>query len=233
MFLDIGATYANVTSTLALVVALGGATAFAATNLPKNSVGPRQLKPKAVKTGYLARNAVRTGKLAPESAKAGKIAKRAITTDRLRDNSVTGAKVREETLGPVPFATGAGNAQTVGSLSAAQLIGAAKPRCPAGTTLSTGVCIEIAARPDTPYNEAIEACAIADRRLPTETELFAYKRRIFTGATQELEWSANGRFLYEGSSYAPFTRAVAGGKLDTAYAAITFPNEFRCVTPPS
>jgi hypothetical protein len=42
-------TYANVVATLALVVALAGGTAFAATQvLPKNSVGSRQLKKGAV-----------------------------------------------------------------------------------------------------------------------------------------------------------------------------------------
>ncbi len=41
-------TYANVISTLALFLVLGGATAFAATQLAKNSVGSKQLKKNAV-----------------------------------------------------------------------------------------------------------------------------------------------------------------------------------------
>jgi hypothetical protein len=42
-------TYANVVATLALFIAVAGGTAFAATQiLPKNSVGPRQLKKGAV-----------------------------------------------------------------------------------------------------------------------------------------------------------------------------------------
>ena len=40
-------TYANVTATLALFIALGGST-YAATQLPPNSVGSQQLKPNAV-----------------------------------------------------------------------------------------------------------------------------------------------------------------------------------------
>jgi len=40
-------TYANVIATLALFIALGGG-AYAATQLPKNSVGPRQIKKGAV-----------------------------------------------------------------------------------------------------------------------------------------------------------------------------------------
>lgn len=47
-------TYANVIATLALFLALGGA-AFAATQLPRNSVGTGQLKPEAVTAGKIAK----------------------------------------------------------------------------------------------------------------------------------------------------------------------------------
>jgi len=92
-------TYANVTATLALFLAIGGATAVAAGGLPKRSVGTQQLKPKAVKTGQLARNAVRTGKIGPEAVKAGKLAKNAVPTNRLRDGAVSGAKLANGAVG--------------------------------------------------------------------------------------------------------------------------------------
>jgi hypothetical protein len=41
-------TYANVTSTLCLILLVGGGTAYAATHLPRNSVGSAQLKKGAV-----------------------------------------------------------------------------------------------------------------------------------------------------------------------------------------
>jgi hypothetical protein len=47
-------TYANVVASLALFLALGGA-AFAATQLPRNSVGTGQLKPEAVTAGKIAK----------------------------------------------------------------------------------------------------------------------------------------------------------------------------------
>jgi hypothetical protein len=47
-------TYANVVASLALFLALGGA-AFAATQLPRNSVGTGQLKPEAVTSGKIAK----------------------------------------------------------------------------------------------------------------------------------------------------------------------------------
>jgi hypothetical protein len=48
-------SYANVVASLALVLALGGASAFAATQLAKNSVGAKQLKKNAV-TGAKVKN---------------------------------------------------------------------------------------------------------------------------------------------------------------------------------
>jgi hypothetical protein len=49
-------TYANVIATLALFIALGGASAFAATQLAKNSVGAKQLKNGAVTTAKIAKS---------------------------------------------------------------------------------------------------------------------------------------------------------------------------------
>ena len=54
--------YANVTATMALVVALGG-TSYAAVALPKNSVGSGQIKKGAVKGPDIKGNAVTTGKV--------------------------------------------------------------------------------------------------------------------------------------------------------------------------
>ena len=92
-------TYANVMSSIAVFLVVGGGAAFAATNLPARSVGSRQLQPNAVKTGFLARNAVRTGKIAFEAVRAGKLSKNAVPTNRLRNNAVTGAKIRNGTIG--------------------------------------------------------------------------------------------------------------------------------------
>jgi hypothetical protein len=57
-------TYANVVATLALFIALGGAS-YAAFKLPKNSVGTKQLKKNAVTTAKLKKGAVTAAKLKP------------------------------------------------------------------------------------------------------------------------------------------------------------------------
>jgi hypothetical protein len=56
-------TYANVMATVAVFIALGGAS-YAAIKLPKNSVGSKQLKSGAVKASDLGNNAVSSPKVA-------------------------------------------------------------------------------------------------------------------------------------------------------------------------
>ena len=90
-------TYANVVASLALFLALGGA-AFAATQLPRNSVGTGQLKPEAVTAGKIAkktRNQLRgaTGPQGPQ----GKTGEEARPGRRARPapRATTGAQGRE------------------------------------------------------------------------------------------------------------------------------------------
>jgi hypothetical protein len=74
-------------SSIAVFLVLGGATAFAASQLGKNSVGPKQLKKNAVT--------------------AAKVKKNAITAAKIKPGAVTGAKIDEGTLGTVPNAASA------------------------------------------------------------------------------------------------------------------------------
>jgi hypothetical protein len=67
-------TYANVMSSLAVFLILGGATAFAATQLAKNSVGSKQLKKGAVTTAKIKKGAVTNAKVKPGSLKASAFA---------------------------------------------------------------------------------------------------------------------------------------------------------------
>ena len=73
-------------STLAVFLLLGGATALAASQLQKNSVGPRQLK------------------------------KNAVTTPKIKNGAVTGSKVNLNSLGTVPNASHAATAGDAATL---------------------------------------------------------------------------------------------------------------------
>jgi hypothetical protein len=82
-------TYANTMSTIAVVLSLGGATAFAASHLAKNSVGVKQLKANAV------------------------------TSAKVKNGSLTGADVNASTLGQVPSALNAEHANSAAPAGAA------------------------------------------------------------------------------------------------------------------
>jgi hypothetical protein len=83
--------YANVIATIALFAALSGVAVAA--GLPKNSVGPNQLKRGAVNTAKLKRNAVTSAKLAPKSVIAGKLGPNAVTPGNIGNGAVTSAKI--------------------------------------------------------------------------------------------------------------------------------------------
>lgn len=85
-------TYANVVASIALFLALGGA-AVAATALPKKSVGPKQLRPGAVRPIAIARGAVTAPKLAQRSVTVGKLGPGAVTPGNLGNGSVTSDKI--------------------------------------------------------------------------------------------------------------------------------------------
>jgi hypothetical protein len=90
-------TYANVVATLALFLALGGV-GYAATKLPKNSVGSKQIK------------------------------KQAVTAAKVKKHTLTGNNINLAKLGTVPSATTATNATTASALTpleASHTVGAA------------------------------------------------------------------------------------------------------------
>lgn len=100
-------TYANVMSSLAVFLVLGGATAFAATK-----IGANQLKANSVKTGKIVKEAVTTSKLKNN----------AVNTAKIADDAVTGQKANESTFGQVP------SAKTAETANFATTAGSAVPR---------------------------------------------------------------------------------------------------------
>lgn len=172
-------SYANVMATIAVFIALGGAS-YAATNLPNNSVGAAQLKKGAVSAVKLKASSVTSAKLAKES--------------------VTGGKIKLSTVGTVPsaqFANAAGNSQTLTGLTAAQVInqgaaqgaGASKLRCASGDTTFASYCYSNL-HPASNWYEAIDTCAKEGKTLPTPAQVHAFGKALNTGP-QQLEWTGN------------------------------------------
>lgn len=145
-------TYANVTATLAMFIALGGAS-YAAANLPPNSVGTAQLEKAAVTNT--------------------KLAKGAVTGAKVANGSLTGQKIKSSTLGTVrnaTHATNATNADELGGLPASTYRGS----CPSGMTLAgarpNDLCVDSSARATQNWSDAAFTCASAGLRLPSVSE---------------------------------------------------------------
>jgi hypothetical protein len=112
-------TYANVMSSLAVFLLLGGASAFAAKQQTKQTkkVGATQIKASAVTTAKIKNGAVDASKLKDASVTAAKLGAGAVGAANLADgtvgtakiagDAVTGDKVNEATLSEVPSANSA------------------------------------------------------------------------------------------------------------------------------
>jgi hypothetical protein len=187
-------TYANVMATLAMFIALGGASAFAASQLAKNSVGTPQLK----------NNSVTGAKVAP--------------------NSLTGKNIDASTLGTVPSASHAAMADSAGTAGQAthaasadtaanashaanadtaanaNQLGGAPPAayrdsCPAGTLLRTAeLCEGTTIEGHVTLNEALAECAAAGLRLPSPSEAESLATSIYAVWTDDF-WT-NGATSY-------------------------------------
>lgn len=96
----------------ALFVALGG-TAFAVSKVPRNSVGPAQLKRGAVKTKNIRQGAVTRHKIAPRAVNNLKIAPRAVNGPKLANGSVNRFKISPGAVDTSRLAPGAVAAATL------------------------------------------------------------------------------------------------------------------------
>ena len=100
-------TYANVAATIALFLAVGGGTVYAAFSLGKNDVHSKNLAPRAVKASDIAKDAVTSPKIRDGSVQAADIAAGVIAND-IADvtGSATGGpkgSVNTNTTSPLPL----------------------------------------------------------------------------------------------------------------------------------
>ena len=96
-------SFANVTSLLALFVALGGTTAYAADTVFSSDIVDGQVKTPdlaspAVTNNKLAANAVTTGKVAADTLGAVDLAPGSVGSSEVTDHALTGADIVESTL---------------------------------------------------------------------------------------------------------------------------------------
>ena len=106
-------TYSNVIASLALFVALGGAAVAA--GLPKNSVGPKQLKRNAVTAVKLHKGAVNSSKIARGAVTAGKLAGNSVSSGALQNAAVIAAKLAKNSVTNPAISNGVVGTNKLGS----------------------------------------------------------------------------------------------------------------------
>lgn len=206
-------TYANVTATLALFVALGG-TSYAVLR-----VGSAQVID----------DSLRSVDLRDNSARSRDIRDRTIWARDVRREALGGSVVQERTLARVPRAA---EADRVGGATAQEL----RVRCPADTLAKAGVCIESTARQPDGFLGATNTCDNTGRGVPTMPQLDRLARSQGPLSPQG-EWTSS---VYRNppNGMNPFDQLeaiVLSGGGDVSYGRVysTEQHAFRCVALPS
>lgn len=194
-------TYANVMSTIAVFLAVGGATAFATVELGKNTIGSRQLKASSVTTGKIATNAVNGSKVA--------------------NQSLTGSDINVQSLGTVPAAASASHADE------ASAIGGHAAGCPAATILFHGVCFDAVANPPAKsVEEAAEACSAKGGFLPSPLELFNAREVLSLGTGIGSDHQYTDEIYTDGGEY---KTVVVDGNGAITKSELNVPSRYICV----
>jgi len=130
-------TYANVMSSLAVFMILGGATAFAAIQ----KVGANEIKANSIKTGKIVKEAVTEGKIKKNAVTESRIADGAVTANKLADNAVTTPKIANEAVTTGKLANEAVTTGKLanGAVNAAKLSGDAQPAQGFATNTTTSL----------------------------------------------------------------------------------------------
>lgn len=196
---------AMVVAVIGVMVGLTG-TAFGAAALGKNSVGPRQLKSKAVTTGKIANNAINGAKVA--------------------NGSLTGQDINVGALGTVPSATEStrsGEAGTVGGHAAA---------CPAASTLIRGLCFDTAPGPVVAnVKAAADACAARGGYLPTPLELYSVRGILNLGTGVGSDVQLTDGYFNDPSTGNNYSTLVIDGSGTITQRPAGEPGRYTCVYP--
>jgi hypothetical protein len=205
-------SYANVTATLALFLALGG-TSYAVLHVRSDDVVDNSLRSRDVRNSTL-----RSRDLRDRTIRGRDVA---------RDSLGSGA-VKESALGTVPRA---GDADRVGGVTAQDL----RLKCPMGTLGKAGLCIETAAHSPDGFVGAVDQCSRAGRQLIRMPELDLFARS--NGPLPQAEWTGS---VYRNPDNGPMPvdeleAVVIQSDGGLAYDQVHVPvqHAFRCVALPS
>jgi hypothetical protein len=105
-------SYANVTASLALFVALGG-TAAAAVTLPRDSVGSPQIRTDGVKSPEIAKDAVRSPEIVKDAVRSPEIEAGAVRSSEIATDGVGASEIAPDGVGESEIATDSVSASEV------------------------------------------------------------------------------------------------------------------------
>jgi hypothetical protein len=108
--------YAEIVATLALLAAMGG-TAYAATALPKNSVGTDQIKKHAVTTSKLNADSVSLAKMQAGSVDGTKVVDNSLSGLQIADNSIDSGEIVDNSILNSDLGNGSVNGAKIASNS--------------------------------------------------------------------------------------------------------------------
>lgn len=196
---------AMVVAIVALITALAGTAYAAKQQLPKNSVGSKQLKTKSVTTGKISNGAVNGNHVAP--------------------GSLTGQDINLNALGTVPSATSAAQTGNAGTITGHAVA------CPGGTTLIRGICFDSASNPvATSVEKARDDCAAKGGYLPSPLKLYSAKGVLNLGTGVGTDRQYTDTYYENTSEENPSTIVVDGTGTMTEQGADD-DAEFICAYP--
>jgi hypothetical protein len=229
-------TYANVTSSLCLLLVVGGGTAVAAQiNLPKNSVNSSAIAPKAVGESEMKSDAVSEQKLQDRSVGTKKLQKEAVQEQNLGSQSVSDRALADLAVALKNLKPGSVDGSKVadGSLTGADMQKGSIPvsalqsgSCAAGAVEFLGGCWDMASSTAGTWQQAAQGCAGRGGSLPSIADLL-----VFTDAKNvnaDHEWVDD--LSYDSSLGLVRTFKVTRGYL-VQNAAIDEIHAYRCVLP--
>jgi hypothetical protein len=211
---------------IALFVALGGTVFGAAKH------GLAKINGKAIKVKSLPGN-----RLQPASVPGNRLKPGAIPGDRLAPGSITGTQIDPATLGTVPSAIHASNADSARdaetALNAANAANAARVNghsagCAQGDRFFAGACWQAASN-ESALNApaAAAACAAQGAELPNALTLAAFSQQPGVALAAE-EWTGEISRYSAPNIYSVATVASTG---EVGDALSTATKKYRCVTP--
>ncbi|HEX6456679.1 MAG TPA: hypothetical protein VF009_09200 [Solirubrobacterales bacterium] len=223
---------ALVVAVLALVAALGG-TVYAA-----GKINGHAIKVKSLPGNRLAVHSVPANRLKPGAISAAQLVPGSIQGDRLVPGSVTGLEVDVSTLGQVPSAIHADNAESAkdaetalraATAENADRINGYEAGCRPGTVLFAGDCWQTTSSSTalTPANAA-SSCANEGGELPDPLLLAAFSQRPGITIAGGNEWTDTVTNVSGPGIYAVVT-VSSSATVDSEISSDT--KKFRCVLP--